>query len=606
MKRMLANNAARPVRVLATLAVIAGLYMARDLLIPAALAVLLAFLLYPIVRALARIGLPHAAAVVVAVAVAGSVTGGVGLLVGEQILDLSEKLPDYRENLLDKIRSVRERVSGGQTVDRVIGTLHELRQELSTTQPASGAAVSGVTGLPTPAPMRVEVVDGGPEMREIIAGLIGPLLTPIGGAAITILLLIFLLLQADDIRERFISFAGLRQVSLTTGAMDETATRVSRYLRMQLVVNLSYGTMIGVGLGLFGVPNALLWGVMGTLLRFIPYLGAWLSAILPSLLTAAVFPGWGTLLGVIVMFCAVELLTNMVLEPWLYGASSGISSLGVVVATVFWAWVWGPVGLLLAVPMTACLVVIGKHIPQFALLNHFFGTDSKVPMTDRLYHWLLVGDELAAERLLVKEGTDEKFAPLCDNLLVPVLASLKQDHAQGVIGLPQVRQAIGALEASLPIDLVAAAQAGATAERAMLCIPGRSEIDDCAARLLSAAANLAGVPARVIANTSLISEAAKEAEADSVIAVAVVHVAPASRALLRRVAALVKGKVDASVPMIDLAAGTAADEPAEPVSGRTVRRESSIGKVVERMSERAQLARTAPNSLSTRLGPAAV
>ena len=467
----------------------------RDILIPAALAVLLAFLLHPIVDRLTAWRINRGVAVGLTVLFGLGIVGGVGYLVGEQFVDLTQKLPEYRGNLVEKVRSVRSSTSG--TFHALSNTLTDLKQEISATQPVAAAAtqpsVATVVKEGAAQPLPVEVIAGGPDFFELFSNYASPILYPIAEGAIVVVLLIFLLLHREDIRERLVWFAGMRQISLTTAALDEAGQRISGYLRMQVMVNLSYGVMITLALAIIGLPTALLWGALAGLLRFIPFLGAWIAAVLPTLVGIAVLSGWTRPIEVVGAFIVIELMTNMVLEPWLYGKSTGISSLGVVCATVFWAWLWGPVGLILAVPLTVCLLVIGKQVPQLAVLNHLFGESTEMPKPVRLYQRVLIGDDVTAGEMIDKELKEAPFAEVCQTLFVPVLQELKRDLQQGMIDITQARRAMTILDVAAVGEAPKASSPEGQAP--VLFVAGQNEVDDLAAILLARASALEGVPA---------------------------------------------------------------------------------------------------------------
>lgn len=588
MNRPTVSEVVRPLRLVTLMLVIATLYFAREILIPAALAILFTFLLYPPVNRLRRLGLPRVLAVAIVVTASIGLSGAVGYVVTRQVVDLTERLPDYQENLRAKVREIR--TSGSGKLAKVTETLTELKRELATSQPATAAVMpvpGSVISVPEPAPLKVDVVGDEPDLSTIAASVAAPLFIPLAQAAITILLVIFILLHADNIRERLITIAGMRQISLTTAAVDEAGTRIGGFLRMQALVNACYGLMVAVGLSVFGVPNALLWGVLGMLLRFVPYLGPWIAAAMPTLLAFAVFPGWARPIGVIAMFCVVELITNMILEPWLYGSSAGISSLGVVLAAVFWAWIWGPVGMILAVPITACLVVMGKHFPQLSLLHQLFGCDVDVPSVGSLYQRLLVGDEDSAEEMVESHIRDNSLVEACDSLLLPALSELKRDAAAGLIQPGQVRRAIAIMD--MVCDLRAAAPAR---DPALVCIAGHDEIDAAAARLLARAAEQAGIQTETISSHALSNEAAQRAADSGAEWICIVQVPPHSSLHLRRLSRAVRARLGDSARVIELCYGSARAGRSDAHDDRpTARRESTVASVLRRLKEHASVPR---------------
>ena len=228
--------------------------------------------------------------------------------------------------------------------------------------------------------------------------MVGPLISPLATAGIVIVFVIFMLLKREDLRDRVIRLVGSRDLPRTTQALDDAARRVGRYLLMQLVVNTTYGIPIGIGLWLIGIPNPILWGMLCTVLRFVPYIGPVIAAFFPLALAIAVDPGWSTLLWAGALFIVVELISNNVIEPWLYGSSTGLSPVAVIAAAVFWTWLWGPIGLLLSTPLTVCLVVLGRHVPQLAFLDVLLGNEPVLSPPEHLYQRLLVGDRDRGDR----------------------------------------------------------------------------------------------------------------------------------------------------------------------------------------------------------------
>jgi predicted PurR-regulated permease PerM len=524
---------------------------------------------------------------------AGTVTAGLAWLVGMQVVDLASRLPDYRENLRVKAHELRMTSEGPFT--RLGTTIEELKQELSTTQPTTQTAL-GPLPIGPPAPVKVQLVEQPPDVTQIATWVAGPLVYPLAQAAITIVLLIFLLLYSDDLLARLVSLAGMRRISLTASATSEIALRVSSYLRAQLLVNLSYGAMIGIGLACFGIPNALLWGVLAFIVRFIPYLGPWLAAVLPTLLTIAVFPGWARATGVVVLFIVVELTTNLVLEPWIYGTSSGISSLGVVLATVFWAWMWGPVGLIVAVPVTVCLVVTGKYVPQLAVLHDLLGADKEIPLPLRLYQHLLAGDADAADELVTEASAETPPPELCDALLLPVLSELKRDLANRVVEQPQAQRVTEMLEMIIP-EMPPADANGKPPH--VMCLPGLNVVDQCATRLLAWACASRAVLAQALPVDLLANEAAEQTQRSGASIAVVVQVHPVSHLHSRRLIVALRARLDSKVEIIDLTAELEPGPSPETTDDDDLRREYSFVRVVSQLAETTSVDRDEPTPASS-------
>lgn len=243
-----------------------------------------------------------------------------------------------------------------------------------------------------------------PSTFELLRDYVSPALIPLARLGLAVVLVIFFLLQREDLRDRLIRLMSRDRLDVTTRALNDAGDRIGRYLRTQLLINTCYGVPIAIGLAIIGLPGALLWGLLGMLLRFIPYVGPWLAASMPILLSLAVFDGWLWPLAVIALFVGLELFTNMVMEPWLYGASTGLSPVAVLLAVIFWSSLWGGVGLLLAIPLTVCLVVAGRHLPQFEFFTILLGKEPALSATERFYQRLLTGDHQGAMELALEHG----------------------------------------------------------------------------------------------------------------------------------------------------------------------------------------------------------
>ncbi|MEY9469601.1 putative PurR-regulated permease PerM [Bradyrhizobium yuanmingense] len=401
---------------------IGALYLGREIFVPFALAILLSFVLTPLVNWLRRWKVPRIAAVLIAVSIAFIVVAGIALVVGRQLVQLASNLPNYQTTITEKIRSLQSSAPGGGVVDAVTTTMQDLGREISGDEKKSAAASSRLaTGSESREPVTVRVEPPQPRPLELIRSVIGPLLAPLATSGLVVIFVIFVLLEREDLRDRFIKLAGAGDLQKSTQAINDAASRVSRYLLMQLVVNLTYGVPIGVALYFVGVPNAILWGLLAAVLRFIPYLGPFLAAIFPVALAIAVDPGWTMLFWVVGLFVTAELVSNNVVEPWLYGSSTGLSSLAIIIAAIFWTMLWGPVGLFLATPLTVCLVVMGRYVPQLEFLGVLLGSDPVLAPEEQLYQRLLAGNLEEAVEFAENYVDECSSRELYDNVGIPAL-----------------------------------------------------------------------------------------------------------------------------------------------------------------------------------------
>ena len=347
--------------------IIGALYLGREVFIPIALAILLSFALAPLVRLLQRVRLPRPAAVLLVVLFAFAAIFAVGGLIASQLTDLAGELPRYEFTMQEKIRSLRGTAAGSGTLERAAEVLQDLRQELNQpkSNPDSSTRIPGQESKPIP----VEVRQPPPTALESLVALISPLLRPLTTTGIVAIFVVFILLQREDLRNRFIKLAGSHDLQKTTAALDDGARRLSRLFLFQVGLNTAFGLVIGAGLWIIGVPNPALWGILSGVLRFVPYVGAAISAIFPLVLAAAVDPGWTMLLWTAELFLVAEPLVGQVIEPLVYGHSTGLSPVAVVASATFWTALWGPIGLILATPLTVCLVVLGRHVDRFEFLE---------------------------------------------------------------------------------------------------------------------------------------------------------------------------------------------------------------------------------------------
>ncbi|WP_171187329.1 AI-2E family transporter, partial [Alienimonas chondri] len=383
---------------------VAVLYFAREVLLPFALAVLLTFLLAPLVGRLRRWGLGRIPAVIAVTGAAAVVTAGLAGLIVWQLANLAGDLPKYERNLTAKIDAMEAGTENG-TVARLRGMYDRLAERVGG---EDGPAVPSDDGPDRPVPVEVVEVDAGETATgplEFVSGYLGSLLAPVGVAAVVLVFAVFMLIDREDLRDRLFRLSGVERLGTTSRVLQEAGERVSRYLLMQLIVNASYGVAVAAGLLLIGVPNAILWGLLAAALRYVPYVGPWIAALFPIALSVVVSEGWSQPLLVVGMFVLLELISNNVIEPWLYGSGTGVSTMGVLAAATFWLWLWGPVGLILAMPLTVCLTVIGRHVPQLAFLQVMLGDEPVLDPPSRLYQRLLSLDRDEVDDLV------EEFLP---------------------------------------------------------------------------------------------------------------------------------------------------------------------------------------------------
>jgi predicted PurR-regulated permease PerM len=396
--------------------VTAILFLGKAFLMPLALAILIAFLLTPVVSRLQALGLPCIPAVISVAVLAFGIIGAGGYVVANQLSDLARSLPAYQENFRNKIAEPVNKLTAGVT---------KIQKELDR------PAVSTPQKSPGEKPMPVEVVSGKVSVLTVIRDILTPVLAPFGTAAVVIVLVLFLLIERQDLRDRFIHLVGRGRLNVTTQAIDDAAGRVSRYLGAQLFVNVTYGVPIGIGLFFIGIPNAVLWGLLAIVLRFIPYVGPWIAASFPVLLSVAVSPGWTQPIATVALFIIVELISNNAVEPWLYGSSTGLSPTAVVVSAVFWTWLWGLGGLLLATPLTVCLAVLGKYVPQLTFLDILLGNHPPIAPELRFYQRLLAGHETELYEMVSDYAERDVLPELFDNVILPALHLAEKDMANG-------------------------------------------------------------------------------------------------------------------------------------------------------------------------------
>ncbi|MGB2604768.1 MAG: AI-2E family transporter [Candidatus Sulfotelmatobacter sp.] len=422
------SASSKSLTVIALVLAITALYVGRAVFIPLALALVLSFLLTPFVVLLEKIRFGRVPSVITVVTVSLVLIGVATWGVAGQLVQIMAQLPDYKANLDTKIQSLH--VSKVGNLSKATATVQELNKELA-------AAPGQVTGRAQPKdqgtarsirPIPVQVAPPASSLAEHLGQLLGPLTGPLETAVIVIIFTMFMLVKREDLRNRAIRLAGRGQLSVMTQAFDDASSRLSRFLLLQCLVNTAYGSLFGLGLYFIRVPHALLWGFVAGFLRFVPYIGSFAAAAFPIAMAIAVFPGWrqaGIVFGV---FLALELIISNVVEPLLYGANTGISSLAILVASVFWATIWGPVGLILSTPLTVCLVVLGRYVPQLNFLEVVLGDEPALPLEQLFYQRLLAADQEEARSIAEIYLKDHPIEGLYETIIIPALRLAEQDY----------------------------------------------------------------------------------------------------------------------------------------------------------------------------------
>ncbi len=518
---------------LTVIVVVAVLRLAQDLFVPLALAILLTFLLAPIVGRLRRWHINRVIAVIVSIALALGLIGLVGAVIFGQLSDLAHQLPQYELQLRQHITHLRGFMRGGIT-DTLNG-LDRLTGQIESLSPLARAPVYV---------QKVQIVEPPASLFEIMRELVGPLVKPLGWGFAVMVLVAFMLLRLLDLRERVLRLLGPRNLHATTAALDDAAGRVSRYLLTQLLINSLTGLWVGVGLSFLGVPNPGLWGALTLVLRFIPYVGVWAAGVMPLALSFATFDDWLHPAIVLGIYGSIELFNYAVLEPWLYAARTGVSPVGLLLAAAFWTWLWGLAGLLLSVPITVCLVVMGKYIPQLEFLEVLLGDEPALEPSQRLYQRLLTSNRDEADVVLERALHEHSLREVCDIAIVPALQLLEADFARGALKaarrravLDQIQQwADELLEGMQRTD---ARGAMSWQSPSVLCVPAEDQGDAIIAKLLTAILINRGIVARVVSLDRLEEEVTTSAETLELVVVSALppEAVPPARAVVKRIRA---------------------------------------------------------------------
>jgi predicted PurR-regulated permease PerM len=467
--------------------VIAGLYLGRQVLIPLALAVVFAFLLTPMVGLVERCRLGRVPSVLVVLALSLALLAAVGWGFTNQLVEILVRLPDYRANIHDKIEAIRAPKSAG--LSKATATVNDLSKELSAASETAGnKKLNQDRGKE---PIAVQVAAPPHSAAEYLRDLLGPLTGSLETAAIVVVFTLFVLVKREDLRNRLLRLAGSGQLTVMTQALDEASRRLGRYLLLQFSVNAGYGLLFGLGIYFIGIPHPLLWGVFGWVLRFVPYIGTPVAAIFPMGMALAVFPGWSQAGLTFALFLLLELTIANLIEPWLYGSHTGVSSLAILVAAIFWGMLWGPVGLILSTPLTVCLILVGRYIPQLNFLEILLGDEPVLSPQAHFYQRLLALDDEEARDIAEKYLKENPIGNLYDSVLIPALSLAEKDRHMNVLDEIRTKfiyQSTRELIEELYEDssallapehpLVLAPATEPQPQSVVVCIPARDEADE--------------------------------------------------------------------------------------------------------------------------------
>ncbi len=486
--------------------IVAAIYFGRPVLMPLALSVLMSFALAPLVGLFKRIKLGNAGAVIISITLAVMVVGSLGVFMGSQLAKLAADLPHYQTNLGQKIHSVVGGATHNDTISRLNKTVENLADQITggKQEEIEGAA----PGQIKPIPVVIQRTSQAP--WAVASTLLGPLLEPLELTVLVLVFVSFILLQKDDLRDRFVRLAGSRDMQRTTVALDEAASRLSRYLFLQTLINTCFGLTIGIGLWLIGIPNAGLWGLLSMLFRFVPYVGVPIAMIFPLTLALAVDPGWSKLAWTLLLFGGIEPVIGQGIEPVLYGRSMGLSAVAVVVAAVFWTWLWGPVGLLLSTPLTMCFVVFSRHVESLKFLDVMLGNQPALRFEESLYLRMLAEDPDEAANEAESFLHANSLSAYYDEVAARALMLAQEDVNRGVLDplrQNRIRDAIKGLIVNLAErrDDEGAAAFNELPEtwrdsEPVLCVAGRGPLDEAAALLLVDMLGKHGIGARVVSS----------------------------------------------------------------------------------------------------------
>src|ERR1700742_3081783 len=606
--------------------IVTALYVGREIFVPVALAILLSFVLAAPVGVLQRLRVPRGIAVVGVVLFAFAIIFALGSLIATQLNRLAGDLPTYQSTIQSKIQSVRGITGGSSTLERAAGMLQDLGKELdkpkagSPDKPVSPSLASPLGSRPV-TPVPVEVLQPDPGALESLRSLISPLISPLATTGIIVIFVIFILIQREDLRNRLIRLAGSHDLQRTTAALDDAGSRLSRLFLNQLLINSGFGVLIGTGLWLIGIPSAVLWGILATALRFVPYIGSIIAAAFPLALALAVDPGWSMLVWTAALFFVVEPAVGQIVEPMVYGRSTGLSPVAVVISATFWTALWGPIGLVLATPLTVCLVVLGRHVERLAFLDVMFGDRPALSPAEIFYQRMLAGDPTEATEKAEEFLKERSLSSYYDEVAIKGLLLAQADLERDVLDqsrLVRIRDTVVEFADDLSDQtdqeptgqrLTADAEAAAAVEAAaaepiyvdlpilqkdeltgewkgdspVLCVGGRTALDEAAAIMFAQLCNAHGLRARVEGPDALSTNSIFRLETEGITLVCLSYLNASNPAQIRYAVRRLRRKLPLARIMVGLWTGIDAD------SAKTILESSKADMVAPTLREAPRL-----------------
>ena len=483
--------------------VLAAFAWAKEFLLPLILAVLISFLLAPIVSRLERWHFPRAVAVLSVVAIAFALIGGLCSTLSLQGLDLINSLPKYRDNIHAKWVAIQKGPPG--PLNLAFTNVGSMIADL-------GTASASVEGVQKTEPTKVQIVSGTDSVLTVLKNSLAPVLGPIGEFAVVVVLVAFLLLERQRFRGRFLRLIGHSRIATTTLAVDEAGSRLSGFLLGQLMVNTGFAILLGIGLFLIGIPNALLWAVLTLVLRFLPYVGLWISAFFPVVLSIAISAGWREPVLTLALYGVLEVITNNVVEPFVLGGSTGMSPLAIIVSALFWTWLWGPIGLLLATPLTACLVVLGRYFPAFYICSVLLASEPPTSAETKLIRFLTEGRLPEARAMLQELAEMQLSIGIVEELILPTLRAIENELYPGAGGptksriYAQLRELIEEMTVEIPTESEQQSEQSTSGQAGIAIMPFLGEGDEIVGNVIARLLAVEGIGTHLLSWRTLRAE----------------------------------------------------------------------------------------------------